>query len=117
MEGGSEHYGSRVWGSAYVLAEHLQRLAGLKGARVVELGAGPGLVGLVAAALGANVVLTDHVVAVLELLRNNTARNEAVTRAAAGSVQVMPLKWNHQPHVEGILAQGPVDYILAADVL
>ena len=51
-----------VWDCAVVLARYLEKQAGsLKGKRVIELGCGVGLPGLVAYSLGAEVVhLTDR---------------------------------------------------------
>merc|ERR1712216_859537 len=116
MEGVSSHYGARVWGSAYALSEYLEQLP-MKGARIVELGAGPGLVGLVAAALGAKVTLTDHVDRVLELLAQNIKRNQDVVKQGHGHANVLPLHWGHPMHIEAIRLGGGVDYILAADVM
>jgi predicted nicotinamide N-methyase len=69
--------GGIVWESAFCLAQLLQRDGGkrVRGKRVVELGAGAGLLGMSAAKLGAeNVVLTDHPSA-MPLLRRNVRRN------------------------------------------
>jgi len=60
---GEVRVGACLWDSAYILSALLEHLVGngdleLEGARCVELGAGCGLVGLVAARLGASVMLT-----------------------------------------------------------
>ena len=92
--------GGIVWESAFCLAEYLRRhikrrckrppvsnAAGLKGCRVLEVGAGCGLLGMAMAVMGAKeVVLTDHPDA-MPLLRRNVQRNAAVlTRGGGGSV-------------------------------
>jgi tRNA1(Val) A37 N6-methylase TrmN6 len=46
-----------------------------QGARVIELGAGPGLIGLMLAKLGAKVVITD-IGKVLGLIQKNVELNE-----------------------------------------
>jgi hypothetical protein len=60
---GGVRVGACVWDSGYIMCALLEdrvrrRALGLSGARCVELGAGCGLVGLVAARLGASVMLT-----------------------------------------------------------
>ncbi|CAB1100973.1 unnamed protein product [Ectocarpus sp. CCAP 1310/34] len=54
--------GSIVWDAEILLAHYLDQAYGsrLSGMRVLELGAGTGLAGLVAARLGASVILTDQ---------------------------------------------------------
>jgi hypothetical protein len=53
--------GGAVWDAAVVLAQYVTSLgAALRGARVLELGAGTGVPGLAAARLGADVTLTDR---------------------------------------------------------
>ena len=56
--------GGCVWDASLALAHYvateLCREGGLRGSRVVELGAGTGVPGLAAAKLGANVVVTDR---------------------------------------------------------
>ncbi|KAF7792122.1 hypothetical protein EIP86_003152 [Pleurotus ostreatoroseus] len=52
--------GGIAWPAGQVLSSYIARRGSLKGKSVLELGSGTGLVGLVAAALGANVVITDQ---------------------------------------------------------
>jgi predicted nicotinamide N-methyase len=68
-------YGIVLWPAAIALAHQLaaRDLAGL---RVLELGAGTGLPGIVAASRGAKVVQTDRQELVLHLCRKNAERNQ-----------------------------------------
>ncbi len=71
-------YGVVLWPAAIALAhELLQR--DLVGKRILELGAGTGLPGIVAASLGARVVQTDRQNLVLHVCKLNAARNGATT--------------------------------------
>jgi predicted nicotinamide N-methyase len=67
-------YGIVLWPAAIALAHEVasRELAGL---RVLELGAGTGLPGIVAASLGARVVQTDRQQLVLHVCRRNAERN------------------------------------------
>ncbi len=67
-------YGLVLWPSAIALAHEIaaRPLAGL---RVLELGAGTGLPGIVAATLGAHVVQTDRQEVALHVSRMNAERN------------------------------------------
>ncbi|NWH81896.1 MT21D methyltransferase, partial [Piaya cayana] len=82
--------GGVVWDAALVLAKFLERGAPpLARRRVLELGAGTGAVGIMAAALGANVTLTD-----LEELQELLAVNIEMNRhLVTGSIQAKVLKW------------------------
>ena len=77
----SEHrdripYGVTLWPAAIALAHDVAaRGAALAGARVLELGAGTGLPGIVAASYGARVVQTDRHEGALAVCRRNGARN------------------------------------------
>lgn len=100
--------GGALWDASVVLAHHIHSLAhALRGARVVELGAGTGLPGLAAARLGAHVVLTDRARA-LPLLRRNAECN-------ALDVQVQELEWGSAwgGEAEALLFQ----LVLGADVV
>jgi predicted nicotinamide N-methyase len=69
-------YGVVLWPSAIALAhEILSRPGDFRGRRVLELGAGTGLPGIVAASLGAHVVQTDRQELALAVCRGNGARN------------------------------------------
>ena len=70
-------YGVALWPSAIALAHELaaRGVDALAGTSVLELGAGTGLPGIVAASLGAQVVQTDRQDAALSVCRLNGKRN------------------------------------------
>lgn len=69
-------YGFLLWESAVMLASWLTgRAETLRGKRILELGAGVGLSGLVASYLGAQVWQTDHRADVLVLAQHNAQVN------------------------------------------
>jgi predicted nicotinamide N-methyase len=73
-------YGVALWPAAIALAhEVLAHATAFSGVRVLELGAGTGLPGMVAASLGARVVQTDRDPLALALCRRNGARNDLQT--------------------------------------
>src|SRR3954464_1992802 len=70
-------YGVALWPAAIALAHELAARADeLRGARVLELGAGTGLPGIVAASLGAQVTQTDRNEVSLHVCRVNGERND-----------------------------------------
>eukprot|EP00656_Telonema_subtile_P020178 TRINITY_DN2133_c0_g1_i12.p1 TRINITY_DN2133_c0_g1~~TRINITY_DN2133_c0_g1_i12.p1 ORF type:complete len:283 (+),score=58.78 TRINITY_DN2133_c0_g1_i12:134-982(+) len=103
-----------VWESAIQLSTYLTEevTAGrlqLSGKRVLEIGSGPGLVGLVCAALGAEAVLSDYELPVLQLLDYNVRANRAVLQGQARAVK---FDWNQPLEDEGMF-----DFVVATDVL
>ena len=71
-------YGLALWPAAIALAHELvSRAADLRGRRVLELGAGTGLPGIVAATYGADVVQSDRLEDALTIGRMNAERNGA----------------------------------------
>src|SRR3954463_5206823 len=69
-------YGVALWPSAIALAHEILARAGeISGRTVLELGAGTGLPGIVAASLGGRVVQTDRDELALQLCRRNGERN------------------------------------------
>lgn len=69
-------YGVALWPSAIALAQDVAaRGDALRGRGVLELGAGTGLPGIVAASLGARVVQTDVQEVTMSLCRRNGRRN------------------------------------------
>jgi predicted nicotinamide N-methyase len=97
-------YWVHVWPAAVSLARLVMSAASeLAGARVIELGCGLGVPGLVAGRCGAAVVLTDRDVAAVHFARRSAARNGL--RAA-----VVCMDWRETA------VRGRYDLCLAADV-
>jgi methyltransferase-like protein 23 len=67
-------YGVALWPAAIPLAHELAS-RDVRGKRILELGAGTGLPGIVAASLGARVVQTDSQQLVLDVCKHNAIRN------------------------------------------
>ena len=73
-------YGVTLWAAAIALAHEVaSRCAAFSGKRVLELGSGTGLPGIVAASQGARVVQTDRNELVMSLCRRNVALNAIET--------------------------------------
>lgn len=68
-------YWAHLWTGARALARSLAEAGSLSGRRVLDLGCGLGLPGLVAAALGAEVWFVDREAAALEFVRASARRN------------------------------------------
>jgi predicted nicotinamide N-methyase len=109
----AEHFGAFTWASALALASYLFATPSTiaPGTKVVELGAGTGLPGLLAAVMGAEVVLTDaeKEKRVLENLNRSIVAN-----GLCRSCSVMPLTWGR--FAPPALALEP-DVVLGADVM
>ncbi|KAL1714831.1 putative methyltransferase-domain-containing protein [Schizophyllum commune] len=108
--------GGMHWPAGQTLGNYLawRGSSALAGRTIVELGAGTGLVGFVAGALGGDVLITDQA-PLLSLMRENTALNGLEDR-----VKVAELNWG----VLAVCAMGEplpeelrkkVDMVLAAD--
>jgi predicted nicotinamide N-methyase len=74
-------YWLHLWVGARALASEVIRSGGWPGRRVLEVGCGLGLPGVVAASLGAQVVLMDVVHDALRFARENARRNGAAVAA------------------------------------
>jgi predicted nicotinamide N-methyase len=99
-------YGVALWPSAIALAHEIAaRTTDARDRRVLELGAGTGLPGIVAASLGAHVVQTDRQQAALSLCRLNAERN------GVGTVQHRLADW--AAWTDTTL----YDWIIGADIL
>jgi methyltransferase-like protein 23 len=99
-------YGIILWPAAIALAHDVaSRAEALRGRRVLELGAGTGLPGIVAASLGARVVQTDRHELALEACRLNGARN------AQAAIEYRLADWNDWHD------DARYDLILGSDVL
>ncbi|KAK4800238.1 hypothetical protein SAY86_025603 [Trapa natans] len=109
--------GAVMWDSGVVLGKFLEhavdsRKLVLQGKKVVELGSGCGLVGCIAALLGANTILTD-LPDRIRLLKKNVETN--IRRGVRGSATVRELTWGYDPDVE--LIEPLPDYVLGSDVI
>lgn len=73
-------YGVALWPAAIALAHEVaERADALRGKAVLELGAGTGLPGIVAASFGARVVQTDRHELALEICARNGERNGVIS--------------------------------------
>ncbi|XP_014669857.1 PREDICTED: protein N-lysine methyltransferase METTL21A-like [Priapulus caudatus] len=100
-----------VWEAAIVLSEYLQNLQELvRNKNVIELGAGTGLVGIVAALLGGKVTITDREL-VLPSLRHNVDSNLEQTEYLQ-NVSVRGLDWG-----KDLEQFAKYDVVLGADIV
>jgi len=117
----TEHSGGVVWETAFFLARYLEKhvLPGRGGddtrrLRVLELGAGCGLMGLALARLGCRVFLTEQPTA-MDNLRSNVAAHLA--SSSADRAKALQLVWGDATDIAAVRAKGPFDLIVASDVV
>ncbi|XP_075297048.1 histone-arginine methyltransferase METTL23 [Opisthocomus hoazin] len=104
-------YGTHVWPCAVVLAQFVwARRRSLPGRRVLEVGAGASLPGVVAAKCGAKVTLSDAE----ELPRCLRSCRRSCRANGLPRVPVLGLTWGRL--APALLALPPVDVVLGADV-
>jgi len=115
--------GFHIWPSSSTLAGYLIKHDLVSGARILEIGAGTGALGLACAAAGAKrVVLTERVMddsqpsrRYLDLLERNTAENaEAMPQA---DVVVDELDFTREDLVEKVLRHGPFDLVIGCEMM
>eukprot|EP01064_Diplonema_japonicum_P036550 TRINITY_DN823_c5_g1_i1.p1 TRINITY_DN823_c5_g1~~TRINITY_DN823_c5_g1_i1.p1 ORF type:complete len:216 (+),score=35.60 TRINITY_DN823_c5_g1_i1:53-700(+) len=98
-----------VWDAATPFAEWLcENKKCVEGKRVVEIGAGTGLVGIAAALLGAESVVLTDLPSELPLLQENADLN------SAPNTTVAPCEWGNKSHLSSL---GTFDVILVSDCL
>ena len=99
-------YGVALWPAAIALAHEVaSRVEAFRGTRVLELGAGTGLPGIVAASLGGRVVQTDRHELAMTVCRRNGERNGVAT------IEYRLADWTSWSDT------GRYDWILGSDIL
>ncbi|XP_070570384.1 protein N-lysine methyltransferase METTL21A-like [Ptychodera flava] len=107
-----------VWEAAIVLCEYLEKSVKesslqLTNQRVIELGAGTGLVGMIAAVLGGDVIITDRKMALGQLQENVDENFKTTEKHLRNRIHVQELHWgqNLQEYPR------PFDLVLGADII
>ncbi|GLU05473.1 hypothetical protein SLE2022_225740 [Rubroshorea leprosula] len=103
--------GSWVWDSALVLSKWMFTQVDFQGKSVLEVGAGAGVPGLVAARLGASRVVLTDVKPLLPGLLKNVEANTLTDR-----VEVKELVWGSDESALGLSETGKFDIVLMSDV-
>lgn len=98
-------YWAELWPAAVAMAHYMRERLPLAGRRVLELGCGLGLVGIVAALLGARVLSTDYEAAALAFARHNARRN------GCQQARFQLMDWRYPT------LRRRYDYIVASDVI
>jgi predicted nicotinamide N-methyase len=99
-------YWAELWPSSVALAKAIAARS-LRGARVLELGCGLGLVGIAAALAGGRVTATDWSEEAIRFTKDNAERNEVTLDTAV-------VDWADP---EAIVARAPWPIVLGSDVL
>jgi hypothetical protein len=106
--------GAVVWPAAHVLAKYLEKrygVSGLNGKRVIDIGSGTGVVGVVAAHLGATVILSDQT-CVKDLLQSNIDRYLCeIPSSNPPPVRFAEYNWDESPSS----LDPPFDLVLVSD--
>jgi predicted nicotinamide N-methyase len=99
-------YGVALWPSAIALAHDvISRAEQFRGTRVLELGAGTGLPGIVAASLGARVVQSDRQELAMSICKRNGERNRV------SAIEYRIADWSSWSD------DGRYEWIIGADIL
>lgn len=102
--------GTRLWEAGMLLSRFVEVNMGvdkLKGRKVLELGAGTGLLGLYLSRLRADVLMVDYNELVLRLLKENVKENKS-------KAKVEKFDWSDGEAVQRLCEQ-QFDYIMGAD--
>jgi predicted nicotinamide N-methyase len=100
-------YGVSLWPSAIALSHEIaNRAEDFRGRTVLELGAGTGLPGIVAASLGARVVQSEQDELALHLCKRNGERNQV-----GGAVEYRLASWSEWAD------ESRYDWIIGSDIL
>ncbi len=89
---------AKIWEASMVLADHLAAMPLDPERRLLEIGCGVGVVGIVAAAFGNRVTMSEYNSNALDFARANVHANLSANNGT--SIEVMRLDWN-QPKLVG----------------
>ena len=99
-----------LWPAGYLLAQWAGgSCARLRGAQVIELGAGTGAASVAAALCGASVLATDGAARSLQLVAANAA-----LAGVSDRVSTLRLDWDDDAAVDRAASRGPFDLLLGA---
>ncbi|CAF1045108.1 unnamed protein product [Adineta ricciae] len=111
--------GLSSWPASIFLGDYLMnRIDLVRNKRIIELGAGSGLLGLALLKYSNDIssyTFTDYSPMILNLLRQNALLNYSDEQLIAKSVNIEELDWNHC--LTEIVNTDSYDFILAADVV
>jgi len=112
--------GGTLWDAAVVLADFIIRQNksfSWPGKRVLELGAGTGLVTIALAQEKASMVATQSYGRSCELLLNNAEKNMNTTEILSSNLRCDILRWSSSEDVDRIASEGPWDFIVGSDLV
>ena len=95
---------AKIWPASWLLAGYLAELPVEKSKKYLEIGAGVGFAGIVAAAFGHQITITEANADALQFARANALINDC------HHVPILELDW-HRPQL-----QGQFDYIVGSEV-
>jgi 2-polyprenyl-3-methyl-5-hydroxy-6-metoxy-1,4-benzoquinol methylase len=114
--------GGTLFDGALLACNYLEYLHGcdpnvIRGARVIELGAGCGLPGLLTGVLGAAQVFITDIEQTMELMEENIENNQTTLDEAGCEARALELDWTNKEQIAAAASLGPFDWILAADTV
>jgi len=96
---------AKAWEASWVLADFLAGLPPEHGKRLLEIGCGLGLVGVVAATFGHKVIMTEHNPDAIEFARANAQMNHCA------DMEIIDLDWTAPA------LYGRFDYIVGSEIV
>ena len=114
--------GGCVWETSYLMAQWLRpQLAARQAAhgrqRLLEVGAGCGLLGIAAAHMECDVLLTEQASAMANLRANVEANPPPGSGSSGGTARALELSWTSAADVAAAAASGPWDVLTGTDVV
>mmetsp|Transcript_122651 Transcript_122651/g.308369 ORF Transcript_122651/g.308369 Transcript_122651/m.308369 type:complete len:260 (-) Transcript_122651:111-890(-) len=118
--------GTFIWNASLVLLRYLQapeRVARLRGRRVLELGSGLGHLGHGLARLGAHVTCTERgkILPELQASLRGLDREHGPAGTNGGSLRAVELSWGEEGFEESVLAAEvdtqPFDFVISAELV